>query len=90
MLVRPPHHAFHGSSRDADLLMGVAALLELLDMEEEECDFSVFRGRYLGAKCIKRTRNTVERMFHQLGGHAVKAYKSSLEKFNLLHSIQEP
>ena len=67
--------------------MGIAALLELLDMEEEECDFSVFRGRYLGAKCIKRTRNTVEKMFHQLGGHTMKAYKSSLEKFNLLHSI---
>jgi hypothetical protein len=31
----------------------------------------------------------VERMFHQLGGHAVKAYKSSLEMFNLLHSILE-
>ena len=90
MLVRPPHHAFHGSSRDADLLMGVAALLELLDTEEEECDFSVFRGRYLGAKCIKRTRSTVERMFHQLGSHAVKAYKSSLEMFNFLHSIMEP
>jgi hypothetical protein len=32
----------------------------------------------------------VEKMFHQLGGHAMKAYKSSLEKFNLLHWILEP
>ena len=80
------HYDFHGTSRDADLLMGVAALLELLDAEED-VDYSVFHRRYLGSKGIKRTRNSVERMFHQLGGHAEKAYKSSLERFNLLHSL---
>jgi hypothetical protein len=44
MLVRPPHYTFHGSSRDADLLMGVAALLDLSDMEEEECISPSFAG----------------------------------------------
>ncbi|KAL7487988.1 hypothetical protein ACHAW6_013575 [Cyclotella cf. meneghiniana] len=91
MLVRTSmsHYDFHGTSRDADLLMGIAALLELLDAEED-VDYSVFHGRYLGSKGIKRTRNTVERMFHQLGGHTEKAYKSSLERFNLLHSLLDP
>jgi hypothetical protein len=60
-----------------------------LEEEEQAADYR-YRGRYLGASHIKRTRGDIDEMFRELGKKARQAFKSSLVGFLQLHEILEP
>ena len=65
--------------------MMTVCLLEMLSDEE----FKSVRGRPLGSKNIRRTRKTVESMWEELGCYARKAYRMSMDAFELLHESLE-
>ena len=67
-------------------LMMAACILDMLDEDEEKS----LRGRLLGSKTIRQTRKKVKSMFAELGWHARKAWRMSLDTFLILHeTLQE-
>ena len=78
----------YGRSRRRYNILNAAFILELFDEDDDE-DI-LLTGRLLGTKNIKRTRRSVEDMFAQLGGYAMRAWKSDLDQFNLLYATLQP
>ena len=67
-------------------LMMTACVLDMLTEEEQKN----LGGHLLGAKTVRRTRKTVDNMWREVGYHARKAYRMSMETFDLLHERLEP
>jgi hypothetical protein len=76
-------------SRQRLRLLVCALVLAILEEEEAEHDV-VHGGCLLGTNHIKRIRKSIEEMFRLLGQRATRAFKSSLDELNRLHSILEP
>lgn len=57
--------------------------------EDDDSDRHL-RGRLLGSKNIKRTRQSVDSMFGQLGSYIRRAWKSDVEEFLQLHKTLSP
>ena len=66
-------------------LMMTACVLDILNDD----DMKAVRGRLLGSKNIRRTRKSVESMWEELGGYARRAYRMTIDAFNLLHETLE-
>ena len=65
----------------------VACILDLLDEDREQM---TLRGRLLGSKNIHRRMKKVEGMFAELGCYGRKAWRMTLESFQVLHDLLEP
>ena len=70
--------------REQQLLMFALVLDILADDENAKSP----KGR-LHSKTIRRTRNSVQAMFNELGSHARKAYRMSWDAFQVLHETLE-
>ena len=73
-------------ARRQQRLMMTACVLEMLNDDE----LKGRRGRMLGSTNIRRTRKSVEGMWAELGSYARKAYRMSMESFDLLHETLRP
>ena len=62
-----------------------ACVLDMLDDDEQK----KLQGCMLGSKNIKRKRKTLQDMWAELGCYARKAYRMSMDAFDLLHGILE-
>ena len=65
--------------------MMAACVLEMLGDE----DAKPLRGRMLGSKNVRRTRKKVKNLWAELGCYARKAYRMSMEAFDVLHDTIE-
>ena len=74
-----------GEKKRQRLLM-TACVLDMLTEDEQKN----LHGRLLGAKTIKRTRKKVGNMWEELGCYGRKAYRMSIETFDMLHDRLEP
>ena len=70
----------HTNCRRQHLMMA-SCILDMLDKDEEKS----LRGGLLGPKTIRQTRKKVESMFAELGWHARKARRVSLDTFLILN-----
>lgn len=82
----PPLFVERMKTRRQERLMMTACVLEMLSEDEQRTR----RGRILGLKNTRRIRKSVESMWDELGCYARKAYRMSMESFNLLHDTLEP
>ena len=65
--------------------MMAACVLEMLGDE----DAKPLRGRMLGSKNVRRTRKKVKNLWAELGCYARKAYRMSMDAFDVLHDTIE-
>ena len=65
--------------------MMTACVLDMLDEDEQK----KLRGCMLGSKNIKHKRKTLRGMCAELGCYAQKAYRMSMDAFDLLHGTLE-
>ena len=81
----PCHFLRRAAMRKHQRLMMAACVLEIMDDREKH----FLRGRMMGTKNIKRTRKSVESMWTELGCYARKAWRMSMDAFQLLHDTLE-
>ena len=82
----PPYFGKRASTRKQKRLMMAACVLDILENEEAGI---IPRGRMFGSKNIRRTRKDVDSMWSELNGDARKAWRMSMDAFDLLHETLE-